>query len=77
MLPEELFVKLLDIDLQERIANSKEFDFDVTDAINTLLENGPTSIWNDLEDWKMEETDGRRIIFYKGRNYIPKNLTLR
>jgi len=31
-----------------------------------------TSIRNDLEDWKMEETDGRRIVFYKGKNYIPK-----
>lgn len=77
MLPDNLFVNLVDTNLQERIANSEDFDFDVADAIRTLMENGPTNIRNGLEDWKMEEIDGKKVIFYKGRNYIPKDAQLR
>jgi Integrase zinc binding domain len=29
-----------------------------------------------LEDWKLEEIDGKRTIFYKGKNYIPKDQEL-
>ena len=45
-------------------------------AIETLLQEGPTSLKNDLEDWKIEEADGRKMIFYKGKNYIPKDQEL-
>ena len=76
MLPDNLFVNLLDTDLQERIVNSKEFDFDVNKVVKTLLENGPTLIRNDLEDWKIETNEGQTVIFYKGRNYIPKDRQL-
>ena len=52
-------------------------DWDVKNAIETLQEEGPTSLKNDLQDWKIEEIDGRRIIFYKGKNYVPKDQELR
>src|SRR6204780_4517697 len=77
LLPDDLFLELVDLDLQTRIANSKKWDFDVVDAIDSLLGKGPTSIRNDLEDWRIEEKEGQRILFYKGRNYIPDDLTLR
>ena len=73
MLPENMFINLLDTDLQERILNRKELDIDVKSAIETLLQEGPTSLKNNLEDWKIEEVDGRKTIFYKGKNYIPKD----
>ena len=76
MLPDNLFIKLLDTDLQERILDGKELDIDVKNAMETLLQEGPTSLKNDLEDWKIEEVDGKRTIFYKGKNYIPKNQEL-
>ena len=69
MLPENMFINLLDADLQERILNGKELDIDVKNAMETLLQEGPTSLKNDLEDWTIEEVDGRKMIFYKGKNY--------
>jgi hypothetical protein len=45
---------------------------DIKNAIETLIEEGPTSLKNDLQDWKIEEVDGRKTIFFKEENYIPK-----
>jgi hypothetical protein len=36
VLPENLFINLLDTELQERILNGKEIDLDVKNAIETL-----------------------------------------
>jgi RNase H-like domain found in reverse transcriptase/Integrase zinc binding domain len=77
VLPDNLFINLLDTELQERILNGKELDLDVKNAIETLMEEGPTSLKNNLQDWKIEEIDGRKMIFFKGKNYIPKDLELR
>ena len=30
-----------------------------------------------LEDWRLENTNGRNILFYKGKNYTPKDTELR
>ena len=76
MLPENMFINLLDISLQDRILNGKELDSDVKDAMETLLLEGPTNLQNDLHDWKVEEVDGKQTIFYKGKNYIPKDQEL-
>jgi hypothetical protein len=66
----------LDTELQERILNEKELDLDIKNAIKTLMEEKPTSLKNDLQDWKIEEIDGRKTIFFKGKNYIPKDMEL-
>ena len=76
MLPENMFINLLDADLQERILNGKELDIDMKNAMETLLQEGPTNLKNDLEDWKIKKVDGRKTIFYKGKNYIPKDQEL-
>jgi hypothetical protein len=76
VLPDDLFINLLDTELQEQILNRKELDLDVKNAIETLMKEGPTSLKNDLEDWKIKEIDGRKMIFFKGKNYIPKDLEL-
>jgi hypothetical protein len=57
VLPDNLFINLLDTELQERILNGKEFDLNIKNAIKTLMEEGPTSLKNDLQDWKIEEID--------------------
>jgi hypothetical protein len=77
VLPDNLFINLLDTELQERILNGKELDLDVKNAIETLMEEGPTSLKNDLQDWKIEEIDERKTIFFKEKNYILKDLELR
>ena len=77
MLPENMFINLLDTDLQGRILNRKELDIDVKNAMEILLQKGPTSPKNNLENWKIEEVDGKRTMFYKEKNYIPKDQELR
>ena len=72
-----MFINLIDIDLQDRIANSKNYDFDVKNALEMLLEKGPNTLQHDLEDWKLEEHNGKNVMFYKGKNYIPNDLDLR
>ena len=76
VLPEHLFVNLIDVDLQERIANANELDADMANVLQTLLGNGPTTLWNNLSDWTTEEFKGKQILFYKGKNYIPKDIAL-
>jgi hypothetical protein len=41
-----------------------------------LQEEEPTSIQNDLQDWKIEEVDDQKTIFYKGKQYVPKDQEL-
>jgi Integrase zinc binding domain len=77
VLPDNLFINLLDTELQEQILNGKKLDLDIKNAIETLMKEGPTSLKNNLQDWKIEEMDGWKTIFFKGKNYIPKDLELR
>ena len=34
------------------------------------MKDGPMALQNDLLDWKLDNVNGRRAIFYKGKNYI-------
>jgi RNase H-like domain found in reverse transcriptase/Integrase zinc binding domain/Reverse transcriptase (RNA-dependent DNA polymerase) len=76
VLPDNLFINLLDTELQEQILNGKKLDLDIKNAIETLMEEGQISLKNNLQDWKIEEVDGWKTIFFKGKNYIPKDLKL-
>ena len=58
LLPENMFINLMDVDLQDRIAKSKNYDFDVKNALEMILEKGPNTLQHDLEDWKLEKHNG-------------------
>ena len=77
MLPDELFLNLIDADLQEKIALSKDFDANAAEALKLLLDTAPTAMTDGLNDWNVETSFGRPILFYKGKNYIPRNNSLR
>ena len=77
MLPDDLFINLIDLDLQKWIANCGTLDKDATNSLAILLKQGPTAVKNQLDDWNMGEFDGKTILFYKGRNYIPQDDNLR
>lgn len=77
VLPEHMFVNLIDTELQRRIVSSKEMDYDAAKAIKDLLEQGPLEAKHNLDDWKVEEFEGQNILFYKDKNYIPKDDELR
>jgi hypothetical protein len=71
VLPEHLFVNLIDMELQKKIANAKNMDYDAAVAIKELLEQGPIEAKKDLLDWKVEEFEGENVLLYKGKNYVP------
>ena len=71
MLPDELFVNLIDTDLQERIAMADDLDGNAAEALQLLLESAPTAMITGLEDWTLEEVNGQNVLFYKEKNYIP------
>src|SRR6202789_1534052 len=77
VLPEHMFVNLIDVDLQRRIAQADELDANAGEILKILLGTGPTTLRNDLSDWTTEDFHGKPILFYKGKNYIPKDLNLR
>ena len=72
VLPEHLFVNLIDVDLQERIANANELDMDMANVLQTLLGNGPTILQNDLSDWTTEEFNGKQILSIRAKTIFQK-----
>ena len=51
-------------------------DKDAIDALSTLLEE-PNVTRHELEDWTLEKFNGKNILFFKGKNYIPWDDELR
>ena len=74
ILPNDMFVNLIDTELQRRIAESDNLDENATEALKLLLENGFTT---EVKDWEGQSSNGRNVLFYKGKNYIPRNVELR
>ena len=42
-----------------------------------MMEQGPHAIRRELGDWMIEKFEGRDIVFFKGKNYIPQDDNLR
>ena len=82
LLPDKLFrltsltIHLINTDLQWKIANSNDLDTEAIKAIELLIGKGPTNLQRDLEDWTTQEFEGKNILFYQGKNYIPKDYEL-
>jgi hypothetical protein len=53
------------MELQNKIANAKNLDYDTAEAIKELLEQGPREAKKDLMDWEVEEFKGENVLFYK------------
>jgi len=71
LLPENLFINLIDVDLQQRIAEVTSMD-KYTETALLLLLNG-----HNTDDWTLEKFEDRNILFYQGWNYIPLDKELR
>jgi hypothetical protein len=74
--PEYLFVNLINMKLQKKIANAKNMDYDAAEAIKELLEQGPKEAKKDLMDWEVEEFSRENVLFYKEKNYVPIDMEL-
>ena len=81
-LPDKLFestsltVHLIDTYLQRKIVDSNDLDTEAMKAIELLLGKGPANLQKDLEDWTIQEFEGKNVLFYQGKNYIPKDYEL-
>ena len=71
LLPDALFLNLLDLTLQDRVLNLGQLDDFLT---NFLVDDPP---FGTSDDWKLELLDGKNTLFYRGRNYVPDDLDLR
>ena len=58
MLPDHMFLNLIDTKLHDRIANSVDLDGPAEEALKLLLEKGPTTMTIGLNNWTIEQTDG-------------------
>ena len=73
LLPDQLFINLIDIELQREIANTDNLDMDTTAATMLLLGKGPMDLKQDLSDWTTKDFKGKTILFHQGKSYIPKD----
>ena len=77
LLSKDLFVNLLDTELQKQILKATDLDFDIVNILEGLLQGNLTMLTEDLSDWSVEELDKGKAIFYKGKNYVPRDGELR
>ena len=73
LLPDNIFVKLIDIDLHDKIKDKLFGDEFFAKALLALKETGPLPITSKLHDWV--EEDG--LLFFKNRCYVPPDAELR
>ena len=59
MLPDDLFLNLIDLELQKKITISDDLDGNAAEALKLLLETAPTSMTTGLDDWMVDRTDGQ------------------
>jgi len=59
-----ILINLIDTELQEKIANSKDLDTSAAKALKLLLEDGPNTLQDDLSNWTTEDLDGKPMLFY-------------
>ena len=57
MLPDDMFLNLIDLELQRKIAISDDLDGNAAEALKLLLEEAPTSMTAGLNDWTIDKTE--------------------
>src|SRR6267154_5148703 len=71
-LPEDLFIKLVDVELRDAVAKGQESDEAAQEALKRIQD--PANL---ATKWSMEEApDAPRCLFYNGRLYVPDDLVL-
>ena len=74
-LPESLWIRLVDMELQDAVAAAQKEDTLVWDTISKLSDPSVSP-----QHWTIETSgpdSSTRLLFYNGRLYIPDNLNLR
>jgi len=66
VLPNDIFIKMIDLELQDEIKNKTAKDDFFAKALQAVKDNGPLPIRSSLKEWKIEE----EMLFFKDRCYI-------
>uniref|UniRef100_A0A0W0G408 Reverse transcriptase RNase H-like domain-containing protein n=1 Tax=Moniliophthora roreri TaxID=221103 RepID=A0A0W0G408_MONRR len=72
MLPDKLFVNMIDPELKTMLEEALPSDKFLQMTIESLIEKGTPPIKSSLQDWQTEEN----LLFYKDRIYVLNNPTL-
>lgn len=73
LLPDDIFIKLIDVDLQETIRSETAADDFFAKALLAIKMSGPLPVTSKLTDW--DTSNG--LLFFRDRCYIPPILSLR
>ena len=73
LLPRELFIKVIDVEMHDLLASAIMKDKTIQDAIQAVKTGGPFPIKSTPSDWKIE--DG--LLFFKEKCYVPPSDNLR
>jgi len=77
LLPEDLFVALIDVELRDTVAKLQQEDSIALEALRLLTEVDPQSPSLDTDGWTTEVDSTRsKVLFYKGKIYIPQDMEL-
>ena len=72
LLPDTMFVRLIDTELKDLIANNDRLDNVILDAIQAMQNGERLPMNSRMNDWKLDSG----LIFYKGKCYVPNDLEL-
>ena len=73
LLPEMLFIRLIDLKLQQQIRDMKDIDPSIDPIYLALKQNKPSTLLPNLKDWRMERIEEDDVFYYKDKLYIPND----
>ncbi len=77
LLPEDLFVVLINVELQDTVVKLQQENLIALQALRLLTEANPQSPSLDTDGWTTEvDSTGSKGLFYKGKIYIPQDMEL-
>ena len=78
LLPEDLFVALIDVELRDAVAKLQQEDSIALEALRLLTELNSLTPSLNTDGWTTEVDSTRsKVLFYKGKIYIPQDMELR
>ena len=73
LLPEQMFIRSIDTDLRDLIAQTKNQDHVIVEALEALKTRRTPPMQLALSDWRTNDN----LVFYKNRCYVPDDKELR
>ena len=77
LLPDQLFINLIDQDLVDEIRKEDQWDQEAQDGWQYLREGRTTKPKEELMKWTADEQGDKPLLFYQGRQYIGTSQELR